>query len=45
MSKLVTIFVHDEHGKMDKKFLATIDATFEGPDALAELIAMHLILF
>jgi hypothetical protein len=40
--KLVTIFVHDEHGKMDKKFQATIDATFEGPDALAELIAMHL---
>jgi len=40
--KLVTIFVHDEHGKMVKKLTATIDATFEGPDALAELIAMHL---
>lgn len=40
--KLVTIFVHDEKGKMEKTFRATIDGTFEGPDALAELIAMHL---
>lgn len=40
--KLVIIFVHDEHGKLEQKFQVTVDATFEGPDALAELIAMHL---
>jgi hypothetical protein len=40
--KLVTIFVHDEKGRMEKKSQATIDGTFEGPDALAELVAMHL---
>ena len=40
--KLMTIFVHDEHGRMEKKSQATIDGTFLGPDALAELVAMHL---
>lgn len=40
--KLVTIFVHDAEGKMKKESLATVDGTFQGPDALAELIAMHL---
>lgn len=40
--KLLTIFVHDEHGRMVKKSQATIDGTFLGPDALAELAAMHL---
>lgn len=40
--KLVTIFEHDEEGKMKKETLATIDGTFGGPDALAEIIAMHL---
>lgn len=40
--KLLTIFVHDENGKMDKKFEATIDGTLLGPDAIAELAAMHL---
>ena len=40
--KLVTIFAHDEHGKMLKETKATIDGTFLGPDALAELVAMHL---
>jgi hypothetical protein len=40
--KLVTIFVHDEKGRMEKKALATMDGTFEGPDAMAELVAMHL---
>lgn len=40
--KLVTIFVHDEKGRMVKDTLATVDATFLGPDALAELVAMHL---
>jgi len=40
--KLVTIFVHDEKGRMVKGTQATVDATFLGPDALAELVAMHL---
>ena len=40
--KLLIIFVHDEHGKMDKQYQATIDGTFLGPDAVAELTAMHL---
>jgi hypothetical protein len=40
--KLVTIFVHDENGRMEKESRATVDGTFLGPDALAEIIAMHL---
>lgn len=40
--KLVTIFAHDEHGRMEKDSKATIDGTFLGPDAVAELVAMHL---
>ena len=40
--KLVTIFVHDEQGRMVKGSQATVDGTFLGPDALAELTAMHL---
>lgn len=40
--KLVTIFVHDERGRMEKGSRTTIEGTFEGPDALAELTAMHL---
>jgi hypothetical protein len=40
--KLVTIFVHDEHGRMEKQSRAVVDGTFRGPDAMAELIAMHL---
>lgn len=40
--KQVIIFAHDEQGRMDKEFRATIDATFLGPDAVAELVAMHL---
>ena len=40
--KLATIFIHDEHGRMVKKSKATIDGTFAGPDATAELVAMHL---
>lgn len=40
--KLVTIFVHNEQGRMEKKTKATIDGTFLGPDAMAELVAMHL---
>ena len=40
--KLVTIFVHDERGRMVKGSQATVDGTFLGPDAVAELVAMHL---
>jgi hypothetical protein len=40
--KLMTIFVHDEEGKMVKKTKATIDGTLLGPDAIAEIVAMHL---
>jgi hypothetical protein len=40
--KLVTIFVHDEQGKMAKETKATIDGTLLGPDAIAEIVAMHL---
>jgi len=40
--KLLTIFVHDERGRMEKLSQVTVDGTFQGPDALAELIAMHL---
>jgi hypothetical protein len=40
--KLLTIFVHDEQGRMVKKSQATVDGTFEGPDAVAELVAVHL---
>jgi len=39
---LVTIFVHDEHGRMEKQSRAVVDGTFLGPDATAELVAMHL---
>lgn len=41
--KLMTIFVHDEDGRMVKKSQATIDGTLLGPDHMAELIAMHLV--
>lgn len=40
--KLVTIFIHDERGRMVKGSRATLEGTFLGPDALAELVAMHL---
>lgn len=40
--KLLTIFVHDDQGKMVKEYRSTIDGTFQGPDAAAELLAMHL---
>lgn len=40
--KLVTIFVHDQRGRMEKHSQATMDGTFLGPDAIAELVAMHL---
>jgi hypothetical protein len=40
--KLLVIFEHDEQGRMVKRSQATLDGTFLGPDALAELVAMHL---
>jgi hypothetical protein len=40
--KLVTIFVHDDEGRMAKKSKALVDGTLLGPDAVAELVAMHL---
>lgn len=40
--KLLTIYVHDDNGRMEKKTSVTIDGTFEGPDFLTELAAMHL---
>ena len=40
--KLVTIFAHDDEGRMEKDSQATMDGTFLGPDAVAELVAMHL---
>ena len=40
--KLVTIFVHDERGRMLKQSRTTFEGTFLGPDAVAELVAMHL---
>ena len=40
--KLMTIFIHNEHGRMKKHSQATIDGTLTGPDATAELVSMHL---
>jgi hypothetical protein len=40
--KQVIIFAHDDQGRMEKHSQATIDGTFLGPDAVAELVAMHL---
>ena len=34
--KLVTIFVHDEQGRMEKHSQATVEGTFLGPDAVSE---------
>jgi len=42
--KLLTIFVHDEHGRMVKASDATVDGTFLGPDALAN-DGSHLLIF
>lgn len=40
--KLPTIFVHDAQGRMARQAKVLVDGAFEGPDALAELAAMHL---
>ena len=40
--KLMTIFIHNDKGRIEKKTQMTMDGTFAGPDAMAELVAMHL---
>ena len=40
--KQLIIFTHDEHGRMEPDSVTVIDVTFAGPDAIAELAAMHL---
>jgi hypothetical protein len=40
--KLLTIFEIDETGQMVRKSRARIDGTFQGPDEMMELLAMHL---
>lgn len=40
--KLVTIFIMDKQGKQLKGTKAWTEATLEGPDAIAEIIAMRL---
>ena len=40
--KLMTIFIHNEKGRIEKTTQMTMDGTFAGPDAMAELVAMHL---
>jgi hypothetical protein len=40
--KLLIIYVLDDRGRMNPSFPAFIDGTMEGPDALMELLAMHL---
>ena len=41
-TKLVTIFIIDQNGRQVKNNKSWIDGTMQGPDALAEIIAMHL---
>ena len=40
--KLLIIYVLDERGHSDPSFPPFIDGTMEGPDAVMELLAMHL---
>jgi hypothetical protein len=40
--KLLTIFEIDDRGQMVRKSRARIDGTFQGPDEMMELLAMHL---
>lgn len=40
--KLLIIYVLDARGRADPSFPPFIDGTMEGPDALMELLAMHL---
>jgi hypothetical protein len=40
--KLLIIYVVDEKGQMDRKFLAVIDGTLGGPDAIFKLMEFYL---
>jgi hypothetical protein len=40
--KLLIIYVVDENGQMDRKFLAVIDGTLGGPDAIFKLMEFYL---
>src|SRR4051812_22226049 len=40
--KLLIIYVVDEKGEMDRKFLAVIDGTLGGPDAIFKLMESYL---
>jgi hypothetical protein len=40
--KLMIIYVVDEKGQMDREFLAVIDGTLGGPDAIFKLIEFYL---
>jgi hypothetical protein len=40
--KLLIIYVVDENGQMDRKFLAVIDGTLGGPDAIFKLMESYL---
>jgi hypothetical protein len=40
--KLLTIYEIDNHGQKVKKSQARIDGTFQGPDEMMELVALHL---
>jgi hypothetical protein len=40
--KLLTIYEIDDRGQMVRKSRARIDGTFQGPDEVMELLAMHL---
>src|SRR5947209_2965579 len=40
--KLLIIYVVDEDGQMDRKFLAVIDGTLGGPDAIFQLMESYL---
>src|SRR5262249_19084398 len=40
--KLLTLFEIDDQGQMVRKSRAWIDGSFQGPDAMMELLAMHL---
>src|SRR4051812_2450967 len=40
--KLLIIYVVDENGQMDREFLAVIDGTLGGPDAIFKLMEFYL---
>jgi len=40
--KVVIIYVHDNEGRLNKQYRATIDGTFGDVEPMTEMIAMHL---